>query len=85
MGMCGVGDSGLRNLTGLTSLNVWSNEKVSDVNHMVKLRKLNANYYCGIGDSGVENLRALEQVYSRGNDRLTVGCKDIPQAEWLRW
>ena len=45
----GINDEGIKNLN-LEKLNAYNNSKITNVNHMTKLKELDARGDCGIDD-----------------------------------
>ena len=52
---CGINDKGISKLN-LIELNASRNNKITNVNHMSNLKKLNARWDCGIDDEGISKL-----------------------------
>ena len=70
-GDCGVGDKGLRRLTGLTYLYASNNPKIQNINHLKHLKILFAEGNCGINDDGIKELKNLVTLNSDENDKIT--------------
>ena len=56
---CGIGDNGIKDLN-LVILNADGNSKITNVNHMSKLKELDANFDCGIDDDGIKDLNLIK-------------------------
>lgn len=67
---CGITDEGL-NLINLISLNACDNTKIMNINHMTKLKKLNASRNCGISNNGFRKLH-LRELNAFDNYKITI-------------
>ena len=61
-GSCGINNKGIINLNDLEILNVGDNSKITNINHMIKLKELYA---------GLINIKNLEILAIRGNQKIT--------------
>jgi len=62
-------DDILMNYIDATKLNAKGNRNITDVNHMTKLKVLDASSVCGIDDDGIKNLN-LEILIVDSNDKI---------------
>jgi len=65
----GIDDNGIKNIN-LEKLYVSYNHKITNVNHMTKLKILDASCGCGIDDDGIEDLN-LEYLNAVANPKIT--------------
>ena len=63
-------DNILLNYPHIKFLNAHDNKKITSVNHMSKLIKLNAGCQCGIGDDGIKDIN-LEILNAYNNVKIT--------------
>ncbi len=63
----GIDDHGIKDLLQLEELYVISNEKITNINHLTKLKILCASYESGINDHGIKDLLELEKLYVSSN------------------
>ena len=56
-------------------LDAYGNPKITNVNHLINLKILNANGNCGINDNGIKNLISLEHLYANYNPKITIKLK----------
>ena len=42
------------------------NNKITNVNHLTKLKILNCSYYCGINQKGIKDLKLIEELNANG-------------------
>ena len=69
---CGIDNNGISRLTNLISLSVSGNNKITNINHLVNLQILDANYNnCGIDNRGVSQLTNLVKINADYNKKLT--------------
>src|SRR5690606_39536294 len=54
----------------LIELYAYNNKKITNVNHMTDLKKLDASDGCGIDDEGISKLNLIE-LYATDNDKIT--------------
>ena len=47
------------------------NSKITNINHMTKLKELVAQGSCGINDEGINNLNNIEILYVGDNSKIT--------------
>ena len=47
----------------LIELNAYGNTKITNINHMTRMRKLNAGGLCGITDEGIKDLKLVKLYY----------------------
>lgn len=74
---CGIGDEGLKNVN-LVELYAAYNKNITTVNHMTNLQMLSAyDSNCGIGDEGLIGALNLVELYSGGNNKITVKINKI--------
>ena len=52
-------------------MDATNNNKITDINHLVKLRTLMAGGNCGIDNIGISSLTNLTSFNSKGNDKIT--------------
>src|SRR5688572_19414817 len=56
-----LNDQILKQYTDVTKLSAYINPKITTLNHMTKLKKLNiGGQSCGVGDEGISNLNLEE-------------------------
>ena len=55
----------------LKSLNASNNWKITNVNHLVKLEILDAEFYCGINDAGIVHCINLKSLKATDNTKIT--------------
>jgi hypothetical protein len=67
----GIDQKGIENLTTLRILNAKGNNKITNVNHMIKLEELNASGYCGIDQNGIHQLTNLRILVASNNRKIT--------------
>jgi hypothetical protein len=65
---CGINDEGIKNLN-LEKLNARNNSKITNINHMTKLKELDAGRNCGTDDGEIKNLN-LEKLYAQLNSKI---------------
>lgn len=65
-----LNDNILKNYPYITQLNADSNINVTNVNHLSRLKKLNAEYICGINDEGIKDLN-LYELDASNNRKIT--------------
>ena len=66
-----LSDQIISNYPQITQLNAQSNPKITNVNHLKRLTKLDASGYdCGIGDSGIIYINPI-QLDSSDNHKIT--------------
>ncbi len=58
----GIDDQGIKDLFQLEELHVDSNKKITNINHLTKLKKLSANYESAIDEQGIKDLFQLEEL-----------------------
>jgi hypothetical protein len=58
-------------LTNLTELNIIGNEKITNINHLINLRTLNAGWQCGLDNIGIMGLTNLTELNVTGNEKIT--------------
>ncbi len=79
---CGIDDFGIKDLIYLEELYVGQhlnisgivtgNEKITNINHMKKLKILYAcGEFCGLDDHGINELLNLEELYVNDNNKIT--------------
>ena len=66
---CGIGDAGIAKLN-LKKLHADCNPKITNVNHMNRLKILFAGNDCGIDDAGFAELN-LKELHREGNKKLS--------------
>ena len=69
--LTGVGQSGICDLRNLLALYAEGNTKVTDVNHLIKLRELNISARCTVGQSGISELRNIIILDVGANSHVT--------------
>jgi hypothetical protein len=47
------------------------NSKITDLNHLQKLRKVGILVNCGVNQKGIECLQLVEEIDHRGNSKIT--------------
>ena len=65
-----ISDKDIRDLTNLTFLNAYHNPLITNVNHLTKLKVLDATMRSGIDDVGLYNLN-LKELHVWGNIKIT--------------
>ena len=68
-GDCGIDDEGIKNIN-LAELSANNNPKITNVNHMTKLKILYASRNCGIGDYGIKDVN-LEKLHRNNNLKIS--------------
>ena len=66
-----LNDHILKQYIDVTELNASNNSKITTLNHMTKLRKLNITGDCGVGDQGILDLN-LEELNAENNPKITT-------------
>lgn len=66
-----ITDSILKLYPYITKLNVTDNENVTNINHLIYLRKLNASGACRINNSGIIDLTNLTKLNISYNEKIT--------------
>jgi len=66
---CGIDDEGIKDLN-LERLQIYDNSKITNANHMTKLKELDASDNCGIDDGGIKNLN-LKKLNVYNNTKIT--------------
>jgi len=74
--VCGIENTGLSRLTNLTELNMKNNRKITNINHMINLRTLDATGNCKIKNSGLSRLTNLTKLNIDGNKNITIKEKN---------
>jgi len=46
-------------------------QKITNINHMTKLKILSASHDCGINDGGISDMTNLEILYANSNTKIT--------------
>src|SRR5205085_1961745 len=68
---CRIDNEGIKNLTNLIELYATNNNKITNINHMSNLQKLDAYGDCGIDDNGIKNLTNLIFLNASVNPKIT--------------
>ena len=74
---CGVNDYGIKDLENLIILKASDNRKITCVNHLQKLEKLDASFSCGIDENGINKLLKLKSLYFYRNEKI-INLNNIP-------
>ena len=61
----------LKNYKYVVKLYACNNIKITNINHMAKLKELDASCDCGIGDGGILDLTNLEILNAHSNSKRT--------------
>ena len=69
---CGVDDRGIQGLVNLEELYAHNNPKITTLNHMILLKKINISGNCGVDDRGIQGLLNLEELYAWNNPKITT-------------
>ena len=56
----------------LEELYAWDNPKITVLNHMILLKKINISGNCGVDDRGIQGLVNLEELYAWNNPKITT-------------
>jgi hypothetical protein len=59
-----------RKFYNLEELYASNNEKIKNVNHLIKLKILDCSYDCGIDQEGIKDLKLIEKLYALGNKKI---------------
>ena len=72
-----MNDNGIKDLENLIILNASYNTKITCVNHLQKLKNLDASGICGIDDNGISKLLKLKSLNFHRNGKIT-NLNNIP-------
>jgi hypothetical protein len=70
--VCGINQEGLKDVTWLLKLNANNNPKITSINHMTKLQKLDAEGECGIDQEGLKDVTWLLELKASQNNKITA-------------
>ena len=54
----------------LEELDASDNIKITNVNHLTKLKILYCSWDCGIDQEGIKNLKLIEELNAKGNKKI---------------
>jgi len=66
-----LSDEILKKYNDIEFLDAEINPKITNVNHIINLKKLDTFYECGINDNGIKNLINLEYLNANNNSKIT--------------
>ena len=66
-----LSDEILKKYNDIEFLDASKNPKITNVNHIINLKKLDTFYECGINDNGIKNLINLEYLDASDNPKIT--------------
>lgn len=67
----GITNNGLASLTNLTNLDIYDNNRITDINYLTNLQILNATGDCGVADNGIKKLTNLTTLTATSNKKIT--------------
>jgi len=73
---CELANKDIKNCTNLTSLEIWNNKYITDINHLAKLKYLDAGYDSVLSNEGFiccTNIEILDIFGNRNIDRQKLG------------
>ena len=56
----------------MEELNASNNPKITVLNHMIQLKKINISGNCGVDDQGIQGLVRMEELCINDNPKITV-------------
>lgn len=67
---CGIGNEGIKQLTGLKILFAHDNKNIININHLLELEELVATGSCGIDDAGIKQLINIRKLHVDSNEKI---------------
>jgi hypothetical protein len=61
----------IKSILGLRNLDIYDNGKITDLNHLQKLKKVDISCDCGVNQKGIEFLDQVEEMSCWNNDKIT--------------
>lgn len=66
----GINQINIRYLTKIRKLNIYNNNLINDINHMINLKELICGSECGVCQNGFSNLMQLEKLDASSNTKI---------------